>query len=266
MKLIPLGVWVNELPPGGCSSAYLLCSREANILIDCGNGAAGQLAHILPLGDLSAIWISHMHADHFLDIIPVAHTLLSRVRLDMHIRIPLWLPPGGRDILCQLTSTLGFDDYLFQGGENAKFLKTMEGSTNFLFAVFDVQEYASDLQIKDVLLSFYEVRHPVRTYAVRASDGHSTFAYSADTAQCEALHRAARHADLFLCECTEGNSAGQSAIHLSAAQAGDLATQADVKELVLTHTSAERCEESLSTARMHFSNTVFAQQLRPILF
>ena len=43
------------------------------LLIDCGTGVLAKLQHFLPLTELTAVVISHMHADHFFDLIPLRY-------------------------------------------------------------------------------------------------------------------------------------------------------------------------------------------------
>ena len=64
----------------------------------------------------------------------------------------------------------------------------------------------------------------------------SVIAYSADTDECANLVEAARGADLFLCEAAfqEGRDSARG-VHLTGKRAGRVATDADVRSLVLTH-------------------------------
>ena len=59
--------WPN---PGQPASGYLLESGDRRVLIDCGSGIAGALRAEDP-GPLTDIFISHFHADHWFDLVPL---------------------------------------------------------------------------------------------------------------------------------------------------------------------------------------------------
>jgi ribonuclease BN (tRNA processing enzyme) len=80
------------------------------------------------------------------------------------------------------------------------------------------------------------VNHPIETYGVRVEQGGRVLAYSSDTAPCEALLRLAAGADLFLCEASYLDGMNNPpGLHLTGGEAGEAATKADVRRLLLTH-------------------------------
>ncbi len=94
--------------PGGASSSYLIQTSNAAVLIDVGSGSLGKLQLFTEYARLDAILISHMHADHFFDLVPLRYGLkygdVSRAQ-----RLPLWLPPGGRGALEALRRAVATD-------------------------------------------------------------------------------------------------------------------------------------------------------------
>ena len=63
-----------------------------------------------------------------------------------------------------------------------------------------------------------------------------TLAYSGDTARCDALSEQAAGADLFLCEASFLSGHDEPpGIHLTGAEAGEVAAGAAVGRLLLTH-------------------------------
>ncbi len=62
-------------PAGGACSGYLLRSGQTAIWMDCGNGTFANLQHHIPVEDVDAIVISHLHPDHCVDLYG-AHVLL----------------------------------------------------------------------------------------------------------------------------------------------------------------------------------------------
>ena len=75
-----------------CCSGYLLQAGGANVLIDIGGGVLGTLQHYIDLDNLHAVWISHMHADHFADM-PMLYYAFAFASKPMR-KIPVLGPPG----------------------------------------------------------------------------------------------------------------------------------------------------------------------------
>jgi ribonuclease BN (tRNA processing enzyme) len=206
--------------PGGASSCYLIRSRNAAVLLDLGSGAAGKLQLAIELPRLDAVAITHMHADHFFDLVPLRYAF-KYGGFAMPGRLPVWVPPGGRSALNALRKAVAVD-----------------APPDFFDAVFAIREYdpTAPLEIKDTRLSFCRTRHYVEAYAVRMQCGGDSVTYSADTAPSEAVVEHARASSLFLCEAGlgSGTETGERG-HSSAHEAGAMAESAGVARLVLTH-------------------------------
>jgi ribonuclease BN (tRNA processing enzyme) len=213
----------------GCS-AYLLRSAQTQILMDCGPDTLQELRRHVDYLALDAIVISHCHADHFLDLAPYRYGLVyGAVR--PRRPIPLWMPPGGIATLNAVASALGGD---------------IESPGDFWSKAFDVREYApaERLELGDLRIAFERTQHPVPCYAMRVVDdaGASLF-FSADTGDAMSLVGLARDADLALVEATtrgDDTTPPERRVHLTPRQAGEFATAARVRTLVLTHLWSER--------------------------
>ena len=59
----------------GACSGYLVEEDGACLLLDCGNGVFSKLRRFRDYTDIDAVVISHLHADHFLDLVPFAYAL-----------------------------------------------------------------------------------------------------------------------------------------------------------------------------------------------
>ena len=79
------------------------------------------------------------------------------------------------------------------------------------------------------------VNHPVEAYGFRLTADGATVAYSGDTASCDSLVDLARDADLALIEASFVGDAPVPDVHLTAREAGEIATRAGVRHLVPTH-------------------------------
>jgi ribonuclease BN (tRNA processing enzyme) len=192
-------------------------------MLDCGTGALGALREICDYAALDAVVITHMHADHFFDLVPLRYGLTYGPSLRA-TPLPVWLPPAGEVVLRTVCSGFGRDR-----------------ATDFL-AAFEIRTYDRQTRIElgGVTLSFAQVRHYIDAFAVRAHTETATFVYSGDSAPCDALIDLAHGCDLFLCEASLGTS-GESEPrgHSSAREAGEIAHAAGVRALALTHYPAE---------------------------
>ena len=65
---------------GGACSCYLVTEGETSILLDCGNGAFGALRELIDPVEVDSIFVSHLHADHFFDLVPYAFFLGNGLR------------------------------------------------------------------------------------------------------------------------------------------------------------------------------------------
>jgi ribonuclease BN (tRNA processing enzyme) len=202
-------------PDSPCSS-YLLEHDGFRLLIDAGNGSTGVLQRMTGLLDLDAVMISHMHGDHFLDLI--TYTYARRYHPD---GMPACLPVHGpSDVEAHVAGAFG------------------RPVAELLAEVYDFRPVSRGgrLEIGPFTLDLAPVNHPVETYGMRIAAGGRTLAYSADSGVCDELVKVAREADVFLCEASylDGDD-NPPDIHLTGKQAGEHATRADVGRLLLTH-------------------------------
>jgi ribonuclease BN (tRNA processing enzyme) len=231
--------------PGAASSAYLVRSDATAILLDAGTGSVAKLALAIDYTRLAAIVISHMHSDHFFDLVPLRYAL-KYGHLTSERRLPLWLPPGGRERLQALRRAVSVD-----AGED------------FFEIVFEVREYDPNepLVVGDVTLRFRRTRHYVEAYAARAERNGASITYSADTAPCDAVVELARGTSIFLCEAGFGleREEAERRGHCNAEEAGEMAQGASASQLVLTHyPEAFEAEALITAAQRRFSGPVFA--------
>ncbi len=218
MRLTILGAGA-ACPPGGQnSSGYLVEDQGHTLLLDCGHGVASALLARRPAFDVQDILISHLHIDHFIDIVALRFRLSRDLDGLRHPTVRLHLPPGGRGRLRQMMTAGEFPP-------------------DFLETAFVVQEYsaAAPLRLGPLTVRIAEAVHYVRAYGMRV-EGSATLAYSGDTAPCDSVVALARDADVFLCEATLAEPEhGAVKGHCTAAQAAIMARQANARALLLTH-------------------------------
>lgn len=212
--------------PGGANSGYLLRQGDHAVLIDCGAGIAGRLAEHLAPSRLSGVAISHLHPDHYFDLVALYYQLkYGEPRpADLPPRLPVFVPPGGREFLRRFASLIAEKSAMF--GD-----------------VFDVQDYATDVEmaVGGLAFTFVRVQHYVMSHAMRVRAEHGALlVFSSDVAPCRELVEAARGADLFLCESAMLDASQDEADpskrgHMSAREAGEAARAAGARRLLITH-------------------------------
>jgi ribonuclease BN (tRNA processing enzyme) len=198
------------------SSCYLLEAEGFRLVIDLGNGALGALQRHIGLGEIDAICLSHLHADHCFDLhsYRIVQEFIPGGPLSP---TPVFGPAGTAERLAMLRGGMGGNDRL---GERL-ILETLTSGTR---------------EIGPFRITTAHMNHPIETFGFRVEYDGWTAVYSADTGESETLVKLARNADLLLCEASFLDEPGNPAdVHLSAREAGEHAAKADAGELVLTH-------------------------------
>ncbi len=254
MRITVLGKSPSWQDAGGACSGYLLEEGSTCALLECGSGVFGKLRSVREYDQVDAVVITHMHPDHFVDVIPFGFALRYSPRqqpdpigrwpgTDSPARPRLILPQGGRDVLQKIVSAWGQDD--------------------LIDTAFDVYEYGPDdvVEVGVLHVRFQQVSHWIPTFAVEvnsAANGSGRFTYGADTAPDDALVDFARDTDLLMLEATLSRPERESPRgHMTAAEAGDHAARAGARQLVLTHISDELDGDlALGQARERFDGAV----------
>jgi len=229
--------------PGRACSAYLIEVDGASFVVDLGSGAFSNVVKHRAAEELEGVLITHMHADHFLDVIPLRYALKYGSRSNGK-RIALYLPPGGEEMLRRLVAAFA-----------------PEAGDDFLGDVYDVRTFdpSRALHIGAATLTFAPTAHYIPTFAVRCAVGTAGIVYSSDTAPSLGVTRLAKSADAFLCEATlsPGEEGDVPRGHCSAREAAEMAAHAEVARLVLTHYPATIVPAELaSQARLRFDGPI----------
>jgi ribonuclease BN (tRNA processing enzyme) len=201
--------------PDSPASCYLLEAEGFRLLVDLGNGALGALQRHAGLDDIDAVCLSHLHADHCLDL--CAYWVARTFHPDgPRPPIPVYGPAGTARRMAQ-----------------AYGLAEPPGMTE----AFGFQALAPGTrQIGPFEIGLAHMNHPVETFGFRFGHAGRVIAYSADTGETPALAGLARDADLLLCEASF--VAGQDlppGLHLTGQQAAEHAARAGAGRLLLTH-------------------------------
>ena len=201
MQLTVLGKYGPYPKAGtGAASGYLLEEGDTKLALDMGAGTLARLQAVIDLWDLSAVYISHLHFDHTSDLLPFRY-LLDDLKLTVNV----------------------ITQY-----EDSEWYRTLFGSPRFNVINIDA---CTEMTLGGLKLTFYEMKHPARDYAIRA-EGEKTFVYTGDTVLCDELYRAAEDAHCVLCGCAK--PAGFKGPHMAGDDAVRFAEQTGVK-IIATH-------------------------------
>jgi ribonuclease BN (tRNA processing enzyme) len=217
VRLTVVGCSGSAPGPASAASCYLVEHEGFRLLLDLGNGAFGPLQGLLDPADVDAVFLSHLHADHCLDVAPFV--VWSRYAGPTpHRRVPLYAPAGAERRLA-----LAYDA---DGGP--------------LTDVFDFAVVTPGLwRLGPFEVTTARTAHPAECHAVRLTAGARSLVYTGDTGPCARLVDLARDADTLLAEAAHPEVPDLPAdLHLTGTQAGELAARAHVRRLLVTHVPA----------------------------
>jgi ribonuclease BN (tRNA processing enzyme) len=218
MKVTIVGCSGSYPGPDSPASCYLVEAqgeeRTWRMLLDLGNGALGALHRYVDPLSVDAVLLSHLHADHCLDL--CGYYVLRKYHPGgAQPRIPVWGPVGTADRMAR-----AYDLPVDPG----------------MSAEFDFRTWDGPVEIGPFAIEPIPVTHPVPAYGLRVSAGGATIAYTGDTGPCAALDDVARDADLLLAEASfRAEDANPVDLHLTGTDGGEVASRAGVRRLVLTH-------------------------------
>ncbi|MFF3666872.1 MBL fold metallo-hydrolase [Microtetraspora malaysiensis] len=215
MKVTIVGCSGSFPGPDSPSSCYLLEAEGFRLLLDFGSGSLGALQRHTGLYDVDAVCLSHLHADHCLDL--CAYHVVRTYSPDGPLpKVPVHAPA---DASRRLNAAYAMPDE-----------PVMERSFDF------VRLQPGTRRIGPFEVVAAPMNHPVETYGFRVSHAGRSVAYSADTGESAELVMLARDVDLLLCEASFVEGPGERPdIHLTGRQAAEHAARAGARSLVLTH-------------------------------
>ncbi len=238
MKITALGVSAAYPKAGGACTGWLVQQDDTHLLLDCGTGVLSNLQKIIPFSQLTAIIITHLHADHFLDLVPLRFAIKYGMHPGEKPRPLLYIPPDSTKKLDE------FADYF-------------DPSDGFFSSVFNMQEYQPNVlfTIGQLTVETAPVVHYIPAYAVAIS-GDKKVVFSSDTGPCEELVKFAQGADVMVSEATDSSDEEMNTEfrgHMTPEEAGETARRAGVKRLLITHIWPHRdTQEVLSLAIQSF--------------
>ena len=205
----------NMVRHGGCT-----------LIVDAGLGTLQKLAVLgVSPAEPDVVAFTHLHLDHTAELAPMLFSLRN-TGIGRRKALTLLGAPGFRDFHERLRQTYG---------------SWVEAEDYSLL----VEEISSrPVSLGPLVLTAVPVSHTPQSVAFRVEDTETgkVIAFSGDTDVCAGIVTAARNADVAVFECSFPNERKVRG-HLTPGEAGELASTARVKKLVLTHFYPE-CEEA----------------------
>jgi ribonuclease BN (tRNA processing enzyme) len=202
--------------PASAASCYLVEHDGFRVLLDLGSGAFGPLQALVDPDAVDAVFLTHLHADHCLDVAPfvVWHRWSGR---SSGRRIPLVAPAGAERRLAVICE---------EGGKP-------------LSDVFEFLPTPVTARLGPFTVQTARTEHPIECHAVRLTADGSSLVYSGDTGPSDRVAQLARSADVLLAEAAHPDVPDlPPALHMTGRQAGELAVAARVGRLLVTHVPA----------------------------
>jgi len=208
-----LGCSGSYAAPGGACTGFLMQSPRANVWLDAGPGTLANLQTVCRLSDLEAVVLTHAHPDHWLEMPVVANAIQ-------------WFEPRQRLPV-------------YSNAHMAAHARAMIGPDIDIPFDWRVIEPHEQVTIGDQTWTFAETEHYVPTLATRTDCEGQSIVFTSDTGPGFSLAPMVERCgpiDLAIIESTFlERSEHPGALHLSADEAGELAEQAGVHQVALTH-------------------------------
>lgn len=263
--------------------AIALKYEKELLLFDCGEGAQRQMMkYKAGYGSTNAVFISHPHLDHYLGVFGLFETLnlmaRPRHKIYLHSFEELGKPLEEKYPFVAYAPVKKGVIYKGEGFEMEAFpVKHTKGAYGFIFRENDRVKFhekkAHSLGLRGRMFSEIQKKGFVMAgkKKIKLEDVSWTkkgikVVYSGDTLPCPGLIKAAKDADLLICEGTLDESLKEEAkerLHCTMEDAAETAKKAKVKQLVITHISPrysdkKELEKFEKPVKKIFKNTVFA--------
>ena len=197
---------------GSVGASYLIRAGSTAVVLDLGQGSFPRLAATVEPSTIDAILISHLHPDHFIDLVALRHYLRWQFDPPRHVRV---IAADGID----------------------RRLDALHDEPGFTAASLDVEPLTPEVEIGDLRIETARVTHTADSHAFRvATAGSVGLVYSGDCGRASDLQPLIQPGDTLLSEVSFGpGPVPTDALHLDGPAVGDLAARSGVGRVLLTH-------------------------------
>lgn len=199
--------------PGSSGASYLVRGAGSSILLDLGQGSFPRLAGVLEPSSLDAVLISHLHPDHFVDLVPLRHYLAYQLHPPATMRV---IAPAGL----------------------AGRLDALHDHPGFTATSLDCERWPeAPFPLGSFTIESRRVTHIADSHAVRVSvPGEPGLVYSGDCGVATDLAPLIRPGDTLLVEVSFGAGPVLPGVsHLDASAIADLVRDTRPGRVLLTH-------------------------------
>jgi ribonuclease BN (tRNA processing enzyme) len=263
MEICFLGTGAPWPDPLRGSSAILVEVGSARILLDCGRACVQQMARLrIDPSSITHCFLTHGHYDHVADY---ALLVLTSWRFGRHHTLQVYGPPGTR----AMSDALFHEAYKIDIAAR-KSLKKSDAEPDINIRVSELRD-GSIVEGEGWRVRAVEVAHwpiPLSLGFLIEGVGKRIF-FSGDTSPCDAVREAAAGVDLLIHEGMYFPSdSDHYRSHSHPEHVGEVARQAGVKRLILTHLQPDALEERLlNDAAKRFTGPLMmaVDQLRAVV-
>ncbi len=247
---------------GSRASGYLVQHGATTLVLDLGHGTYAPLAAqigIRALPQISAVAISHLHPDHWVDLAALRHALVHGNKMGADARSVAVISPSG--LAPRLATLLNDQTPEEQAAGTRDSLQPFAFSTWRSDAALPPLGGGRVLSVGSLMVRSARVRHTGESYALRvAARDQPGLTYSGDISHWEDLAAIVQSGDTLLCEAAGGAAQWREGdTHVTAYGAGKAASSAGAAKLLLTHFGAEvDPAEAVRAAATEFSGEIVA--------
>ncbi len=219
VTILGSGTCVPSLKRSSCS--VLVTIDDQKLLFDSGAGTMRRLLEAeTNIFDISFVFYSHFHPDHTAELVPFLFANKYPDGTKRQIPITIVAGKGFSDFYDKLKHVYGH------------WIKLAPGLVN----IIELDNKAHDIRnFEGFTVESLPVVHNDESIAFKiTSSGGKSVVYSGDTDFSENLITLSAHADLLICESALPNGLRVEG-HLTPSLAGEIATRASVRKLMLTH-------------------------------
>jgi ribonuclease BN (tRNA processing enzyme) len=224
--------------PDASGAAYLVRHGATALLLDLGQGSFPRLARAIEPSTLDGIAVTHLHPDHFIDLVALRHYLCWEFHPTRHVRV---VAPAGL----------------------ANRIDALHDEPGFTAATLDIEDLRAGVRTIGMLtLEAARVTHTRDSYGFRvaraAVDGGRGLVYSGDCGRAEDLDVLVQPGDTLLAEVSFGpGPVTPGAGHLDGPAVGALASRTRAGRVLLTHLQMGYDEAAtIDSVRMAFDGPI----------
>lgn len=198
---------------GATGACYLVSEGDTHLLLDLGQGSFPRVFAHVPPTDLAAVVVSHLHPDHFIDLVAMRHFLRYEFDPPRRMRV---IGPGAL----------------------AGRLDALHAEPGFAAEALDIERLGeSQRRIGALGIQARLIAHTDESYGIRvARDDGPGLVYTGDCGRADDLAPLVRPGDALLAEVSFGpGPVPAGVLHLDGPAVGRLATATDAGRVLLTH-------------------------------